>query len=251
MSEPIFRERAIKAYVDPDTRTPLLPLARPRASRFLLAVAAVTLAALVASAFLRVHVVATGRGVVRPRAGVVTVRASTAGTVRGVIAAPGTRVGAGEVLMSVGGPVTAPHAGILDVIAVHDGDEVLRGAVLARVVPEGDEVGYLAIPVRFRASLAVDQPVRLSIDEYPSDEMGFAHGHVSRIGADLLTEDLGVSPGPADEGPWVLVEVALDHPPRRAEDARFRNGMTFDGVIPLRTRPVLGILLPPLAGWLD
>lgn len=251
MSEPIFRERAIKAYVDPERRTPLLPLARPRAGRFLLVVAILTVAALVASAFFRVHLVARGRGVVRPRAGVVTVRARAAGTVHDVRAAPGDRVAAGDPLLSVStGPVRAPQAGTLDVVAVHAGEEVLAGAVLARIVPEGEEVGYLAIPIRFRASLAVDQPVRLSIDEYPSDEMGFAHGRVARIGADLLTEDLGVRPARGDDGPWVLVEVALDRVPPRS-GGTFRNGMTFEGVIPLRTRPVLAILLPPLGEWLD
>ena len=255
MTQPIFRERAIKAYVDPDARTPLLPLARPRAAAFLVAVALLTLGGLVASAFLRVHLVARGRGVIRPAAGVLTVRAPRNGTVRGLAARPGDALAEGATLLVLGEPVVVPHGGVLDMLAVHEGEHVMEGTVLARVVPEGEETGHVAIPARFRASLHVEQTVRLSIDEYPSDEMGFARGHVRRIGADLLTdeqvtEELGLPASEASEGPWVLVEVALDRAPPRASGG-FRNGMAFDGVIPLRTRPVLGILFPPLAEWLD
>lgn len=255
MTQPVFRERAIKAYVDPDARTPLLPLARPRAAGFLLAVALLTLGGLVLSAFLRVHLVARGRGVIRPRAGVITVRAPRSGTVSRVDVHPGDVLADGATLLRMDEPVVVPHGGVLDMLAVHDGEHVMEGTVLARVVPEGDEIGYVVIPARFRSSLHVEQTVRLSIDEYPSDEMGFARGRVGRIGADLLTdariiEELGVPLPDAREGPWILVEVALDRPPPRASGG-FRNGMAFDGVIPLRTRPVLGILFPPLAEWLD
>jgi hypothetical protein len=255
MTQPVFRERAIKAYVDPDARTPLLPLARPRAAGFLLAVALLTLGGLALSAFLRVHVVARGRGVIRPRAGVLTVRAPRSGVVHDLAARPGELLSDGATLLSLGEPVVVPHGGVLDVLSVHDGEYVVEGSVLARVVPAGDEVGFVAVPARFRSSLHVDQSVRVSIDEYPSDEMGFARGRVSRIGADLLSqellaEELSLSGLDAHEGPWVLVELALDRPPPRSSGG-FRNGMTIDGVIPLRTRPVLAVLFPPLAEWLD
>ena len=40
MAKQIFRERAIKAYVDPDTRGPLLPLHPPAVTRLLVAIEA-------------------------------------------------------------------------------------------------------------------------------------------------------------------------------------------------------------------
>lgn len=253
MAKQIFRERAIKAYVDPDTRGPLLPLHPPAVTRLLGAIAALTLAALVVAAFLRVQVVANGPGVVRPVGGVAVVRAPATGTVRRLGVAVGESVRRGAVLLDLGGPVVAHVDGTVDALLVRDGEFVTAGTAVAKIVPGGARIGYLAIPARFRSDLGVGQPVRLSLDEYPATEMGFGHGHILRISEDLLTPEVAAAQlggvemsGSAN----VLVEISLDELPPRAEGS-FHNGMVFQGVVTTHSERALTLLFPPLARVLD
>ena len=250
MTEQVFRERAIKAYQDPDTRGPLIQLAPPSVTRLLVVLGLVCALAIVASAFTHVQIMARGRGIVRPANGIVMLRAPAAATATGVTVVAGQHVEAGEVVFHAGVPIVSPVAGIVDSLVVHEGDFVPQGTAMAKVIPtSGDLVGYLLVESRDRSSLAVGQEVRLSLDEYPSAEMGFARGRVARISEDLVTRELASSymiDGAAEMPPSFLVEVALDRMPARASGG-FRNGMSFEGIVPVRRQRVLTLLIKPLS----
>jgi hypothetical protein len=249
-----FREQAVRAYIDPDIRGGLLDVTPPLLARLFVILALTFLAGFVASAVTPVRVTARGRGVVRPSAGVVIVRAPAAGVVRVVQAEVGQTVAPGDVLFRTDVPVVAPVGGTLDALPVHVDEHVGADALVAKIIPAGsDLVGFLAVPARYRAHLVPGQPVRLAFEEFPSSEMGFGRGRVARVGNDLLTPELaqpylGGIELPA--GPNFLVEVELlSMPPRVA--AAFRNGMPFEGVVAVREQRILTLLFRPLRALLD
>lgn len=244
----LFREKAIQAYLDPDTQGGVLRVVPPSLLRLFGVLAVVFVVALVASVVIRVKVTARGRGIVRPGTGIVVVRAPSSGYVRVIQVDLGQRVRAGEVLARLDGPVLAPTAGVVDAIPVHLDEFVAAGTPIAKIIPaDGDLVGFLAVPSRYRAYLHRDQFVRLAFEEYPYAEMGFGAGHIRRVSDDIVSHDLArtfLGDDPLS-GPHFLVEVVLDEMPPRA-DGQFHNGMPFEGMITLRRRRVATLVLQPL-----
>jgi biotin carboxyl carrier protein len=89
----LFRDRAIREYLDPDQRGGLVTVAPPAGGVAFGVIAAVFLTGAGAALLGEVQVTASGRGVVRPEGGVVDVRAPSAGTVEEVPVRPGERLG--------------------------------------------------------------------------------------------------------------------------------------------------------------
>lgn len=250
MSQSIFRERAVKAYQDPDSRGSLLRLAPPSIVWLLGALAALTVLAIVTAALTRVRVVASGRGILRPREGIVILRAAEAGSIGAVQVALGQQLEAGAVLLTMERPVLAPVGGVVDALPVHSGERVAAGTALVKLVPNrGARAGFLAIPARFRSQLRVGQTVRLRFDEEGSAGGMLRQGRIARVSADVLTPELAsayLAEHRDTDPPSFLVEVALED----ATAASLLNGMPFEGQVILREQRALTLLFAPLASLL-
>ena len=82
MAKVKFRERAIRAYLDPDSVGGLLRLEAPTLTRLFLGFLALFGLALLAAVVTDVKITARGRGLVRPHGGIFVVRAPSEGYVR-------------------------------------------------------------------------------------------------------------------------------------------------------------------------
>ena len=249
MSAPLFRDQAVKAYMDPDARGGLVRATPPSLARLFAVLTLLFVGAVVASIVVRVKVTARVRGIVRPSEGIFVVRAPATGYVRAVEVTVGQEVLAGTVLARLDAPVLAPVAGFVDAITVHLDELATAGAPIVKIVPAGDRLaGFLAVPSRYRAHLRVGHEVRVSFDEYPSTEMGFGRGRIRRVSDDVLTPELAAQYLPESEarGPAsYLVEVDLLAMPPRAR-GEFHNGMAFDGVVAVREQRIITLLIEPL-----
>jgi len=96
----LFREQAIKAYLEGEPLAPLLEVA-PLATRFLLLGALGLIAAAIAvCVVVKVDVVARGRGVLQP-AEVQLMTSPVAGLVEAITVSPGQQVAAGDVILRI------------------------------------------------------------------------------------------------------------------------------------------------------
>lgn len=245
----LFREKALAAYLDPDSRGGLVRATPPGARPLVAGLVLVFVAAITASVFVRVPITTRGAGVVRPSVGLITVRAAEGGRVRRVEVVQGQRVIAGSMLADVGGPVIAPVAGVVDIVRARVNDVIEPGGAVLRILPEGAElVAFLAVPARDAAHVHPDQPVRLGFDAFPQSEYGFGHGHVGDVSRDVVDPDLvdRVLPAAAlGDEPRFLVTVHVDELPARGS-ATLRSGMTFEGIVDVRRQRLIVLLLSPL-----
>lgn len=274
MKDGLFRPQAVEHYRSGDVSGGLLRVTPPWLVALFGTVLTVVLIALAVVLLVDVRIYSEGRGIVRPREHVLVVRASIAGMVAAVEVAEGTQVEPGDVLLrfddvalrsdpdyaSVPAPVRqaqaerlevrAATAGVVDRVAVRSGDVVAVGSELARVVPSSNDlIGRLWLPERDWPYLRPGESVQLRFDSYPYEEMGVGRGHITRVGEDLAPaapEDIGIE-APALDQRRVMVEVAIDALPPRAEPALLRNGMLFTGEVVLREQRIVVLLLRPLA----
>ncbi len=100
----MFREQAVKAYLDPDLRGGLLRVTPPWLLSVFAPVAALCVAALVGAFVGEVEVHAVGRGVVRPADGIRKVEAPIAGWVGSLAAREGDRIESGQTLLVLADP---------------------------------------------------------------------------------------------------------------------------------------------------
>lgn len=252
MAGGMFRPQAVRSYLDPDSRGGLLRVAPPSLVRLFGVLAVAFVIGVGASLVARVKITARGRGLVRPRTGVLLVQAPHEGYVRVVLVRVGDVVAPGTVLARLDEPVVAPVGGLVDAIAVQPNEHVAAGSPIVKIVPLQEPlVGFLAIPARYRTHLATGQPVRLAIDEYPSSEMGFGAGRIARISEDVITPELALrylgAVQPSE--PSFLVEVELGAVPPRAT-GRFHNSMPFEGIVVVREQLLATLLVRPLRAFL-
>ncbi|MFO0711164.1 MAG: HlyD family efflux transporter periplasmic adaptor subunit [Sandaracinus sp.] len=245
----LFREKALAAYLDPESRGGLVRATPPHARSLVLGLVAVFTLAAAASAVVRVPITTRGAGVVRPSIGLVTVRAATRGRVRRVEVVPGQRVIAGSMLADIDGPIVAPVAGVVDIVRARVNDVIEADGAVLRILPEGAElVAFLAVPARDAAHVHRDQDVRLGFDAFPQSEYGFGRGHVADVSRDVADPDLvdwALPPASAGEEPRFLVTVRVDAMPRGVS-APLTSGMTFEGIVDMREQRLIVLLFSPL-----
>lgn len=219
----------------------------PSLRRLVAAVVASLVAAAAGAAVVHVPVTARGRGIVRPAIGVTVVRAPTSGTVRLLRAAVGQRVTAGETLALLDAPLVSPVDGVIDDLPLRQGDFVSLGDAVAKVIPDGHTlVGFMALPARDAARVAVGQRARLALDAWPATEVGFGAARVLRFSDDVITPALaGRYLAELPASPHLLVVLSLDAMPRGAP-GRFETGMTFEGVVTVREERLLALAFRPL-----
>lgn len=247
----LFREKALAAYLDPESRGGLVRATPPGARSLVVGLVLVFSAAVVTSAVVHVPITTHGAGVVRPSLGLVTVRAAAGGRVRRLEVAPGQRVVAGSMLADIGGPVVAPVAGVVDIVRARVNDVIEPDGAVLRILPEDAElVAFLAVPARDAAHVHRDQQVRLGFDAFPQSEYGFGRGHVGDVSRDVADPDLvdRVLPAAAlGTEPQFLVTVHIDALPRGVS-APLTSGMTFEGIVDVREQRLIVLLLSPLRG---
>ena len=247
----LFRDKALAAYLDPESRGGLVRATPPGARSLVVGLVVVFAATLAASTLVHVPITTRGAGSVRPSLGLVTVRAPTGGRVRRLEVAPGQRVLAGSMLADIGGPIVAPVAGVVDIVRARVNDFIEPGGAVLRILPEDAElVAFLAVPARDAAHVRLDQQVRLGFDAFPQSEYGFGRGHVRDVSRDVADPDLvdHVLPAAALTGePQFLVTVEVDALPRGVSGP-LASGMTFEGIVDVRQQRLIVLLLSPLRG---
>jgi hypothetical protein len=263
----LFRRQAIEEARPDAVRGGILRLAPPWTAGLYLSLLVVFLAALGTAIFGTVRIHSSGRGIMRPEARVLDVRAPLSGTVESIVAREGDRVDTGQLLLSfdetalladadrTGLPINlllrqreqlrvhAAASGVVDRLLVRPGSYVVAGDPIARIVPgDGRLLGYLSLPARDRPYLREGDPVALKFDAYPWQEMGVGWGTVTRVGADA---ESGAEDG---EQTTVRLAVRVDSlPPGAPQAAALYNGMGFTGEVTLRTARIYELLFKPLA----
>jgi len=271
----LFRRKAVEEARSEAVRGGLLRLTPPWTVALFLSLFAVVLTGVGVAVFGTVRIHSSGRGIIRPEARVLDVRAPVAGVIQSVDVREGDRVLEGEQLLAFSEAglladadranlppnllfrqrerltVEAAATGIVDRVMVRPGSYAFTGDLLATVVPgDGRLIGYLSLPARDWPYLRPGETVVLKFDAFPWQEMGVGWGTVLRVGADADPADpeadkvLGA--GASVQG-TVRVEVQVDRLPRGAGAAIVQNGMGFTGEVTLRTAKIYELILTPLA----
>jgi len=273
MKDGLFRQQALESQRSGKTSGGLLEVTPPWLVGLFGTLLIALLIGLAVVLLVDVRIYSEGRGIVRPREQILTVRAEIGGTVAEVRVVEGAQVTRGDVLLRfddtmlrsdpdfINAPpqvraarlerfeIRAATGGVVDRLAVRTGDVVAAGAALARVVPISDDlVGRLWLPEHDWPYLRVGEPVQLRFDGYPYEEMGVGRGRITRVSEDLAPASPGELGGqaPVFDGRRVMVEVAIESLPARAEPATLRNGMLFTGEVVLREQRIAVLLLRPL-----
>jgi multidrug resistance efflux pump len=266
----LFRREAIEEARSDTVRGGLLRLTPPWTVALFLSLLAVVLLGAGVAVFGTVRIHSSGRGVMRPEARVLTVRAPLAGVIKSVAVEEGARVRDGQLVVAfddaalLADPdranlapsvlfrqqerltVEASASGTVDRVVVRPGSYVVAGDLIATIVPgDGRLLGYLSLPARDWPYLRTGDPVVLKFDAYPWQEMGVGWGTLVRVGADADPADaVDASAAAAPQG-FVRVAVQVD---RMAPGATvIQNGMGFTGEVPLRTARISELILAPLA----
>lgn len=274
---PLFRREAVARSRSDQMPGGLMRITPPWTVGLYLSLMAVFLAAVAVAAFGTVRIHSNGRGVMRPDARVLVVRAPFDGVIASVPVREGDRVGQGQPIMTFDDDellsqgdradlppgvlarqeertrVRAAAAGIVDRLQVRPGSYVAAGDPLAKIVPvDGALVGHLSLPARDRPYLHAGQTVTLKFDAYPWQEMGVGWGRIQRVGidADDAMAEAGATAGTqagAGLGSTVRVTVVVDRLPPGAPAARLEPGLRFSGEITLRTARIYELLLRPFS----
>jgi membrane fusion protein len=154
--------------------------------------------------------------------------------------------------------VVAPQAGVVTAPMGDVGQPAERGAVLARLVPEGSTlVAELYAPSRAVGFVAVGNEVRLRYAAFPYPKFGHALGTVVSVSqATLGTSDLGLARSVMRVDPVYRVAVALHSQTVIAygESRPLLPGMEVEADVLLETRRLYEWAFEPLfamAGRLD
>jgi membrane fusion protein len=142
--------------------------------------------------------------------------------------------------------VVAPQAGVVTAPAAEVGQTVERGAVLARIVPEGATlVAELYAPSRAVGFVAVGDEVRLRYAAFPYQKFGHAQGHVLSVSQATMSAS---DPTAARTEPLYRVAVALHSQTVMAygEPHALLPGMAVEADVLLETRRLYEWLLEPL-----
>ncbi len=247
MGKGLFRDEAVAAYQNPETRGGLLAVVPPTGRNVAIPLLLVVVLGVVAALLIRVAVTAEGRGVVQSTGGPVRVAPPMSGTVTALHVRAGDQVKKGAPLFAVNGrTITAPRPGAVDKVATTVGSSVVaHSPTVIEIIPsDAALVGRMTIPARYRSRLRVGDAVRIRLDEH--DGAGHAQGSVERVGGDVRAADRASAPrqaGSVPDEPTVLVELRLDAMPRGV-DGEFRHGMAFTGVAVLERERALALLLP-------
>jgi membrane fusion protein len=152
--------------------------------------------------------------------------------------------------------VVAPQAGVVTALTGEIGQPVERGAVLARIVPQGSTlVAELYAPSRAVGFIAVGDEVRLRYAAFPYQKFGHALGNVVSVSqATLGSSDPAVAVARAE--PVYRVTVALQSQTMTAygEPRPLLPGMEVEADVLLETRRLYEWVLEPLyaiSGRLD
>jgi len=144
--------------------------------------------------------------------------------------------------------IQAPRSGVVQGLEVHDRGDVLEsGAIVARVVPEGEDLMvHVDVPSDGIAFVRDSQPVRVKLDAYPFQDFGVVHGEVARVADD---SERAAIDGP--RSPKYAVRVRLVAPAARAaQPLRLRPGMTGKAEFTVRRELAILALLRPFRGAL-
>jgi len=146
--------------------------------------------------------------------------------------------------------VAAPRAGVVTAPAWETGQSVERGAVLARIVPEGSTlVAELFAPSRAVGFVAVGDEVRLRYAAFPYQKFGHAQGRVVSVSqATLGASDPALASGVVRGEPMYRVAVALRSQTVTAygEPRLLLPGMEVEADVLLETRRLYEWVLEPL-----
>jgi len=146
--------------------------------------------------------------------------------------------------------VAAPQAGVVTAPAWEPGQSVERGAVLARIVPEGSTlVAELFAPSRAVGFVAVGDEVRLRYAAFPYQKFGHAQGSVVSVSQATLGASTPVPPSGIARGePVYRVTVALQSQTVTAygEPRKLLPGMEVEADVLLETRRLYEWVLEPL-----
>jgi membrane fusion protein len=142
--------------------------------------------------------------------------------------------------------IAAPQAGVVTATAWAIGQPVERGAVLARIVPEGSTlVAELFAPSRAVGFVAVGDQVRLRYAAFPYQKFGHALGSVVSVSQATLGAS---NPVPTNGERVYRVAVALHSQTVTAygEPRRLLPGMEVEADVLLETRRLYEWVLEPL-----
>jgi membrane fusion protein len=146
--------------------------------------------------------------------------------------------------------VAAPQTGVVTATAWAIGQSVERGAVLARIVPEGSTlVAELFAPSRAVGFVAVGDEVRLRYAAFPYQKFGHAQGRVVSVSqATLSADDPFLARAVVRSEPVYRVAVALQSQTVTAygEPRRLLPGMEAEADVLLETRRLYEWVLEPL-----
>jgi len=146
--------------------------------------------------------------------------------------------------------VAAPHAGVISTPAWEIGQSVERGAVLARIVPEGATlVAELFAPSRAVGFVAVGDEVRLRYAAFPYQKFGHALGSVVSVSQATLAASSSLPTGGVVRAePVYRIAVALRSQTVTAygEPRRLLPGMEVEADVLLESRRLYEWVLEPL-----
>ena len=146
--------------------------------------------------------------------------------------------------------IVAPHAGVVTALTGDAGQPVERGAVLARIVPEGSLlVAELHAASRAVGFVAVGDEVRLRYAAFPYQKFGHALGSVVSVSqATLGPNDSGLARAGARAEPVYRIAVALRSQTVTAygEPRPLLPGMEVEADVLLETRRLYEWAFEPL-----
>jgi membrane fusion protein len=150
--------------------------------------------------------------------------------------------------------IRAPVDGVVEAVLVKTGDVVQAGQIVGKLVPQ--ETGFQVVsflPEKDRASVHVNDVVKLELEQFPYTEYGTLKGRIQRIGDDLastpeIREALGEETR-LDTSSY-RVEILVD-PAGRPRGVPLRTGMLMNVRYILRRERPIALFFAPLQRWLD
>ncbi len=144
--------------------------------------------------------------------------------------------------------LTAPVAGRLASVEIHEGDSIAPRQLLATVMPQRLQlVAEIYVPSSAIGRLRRGQDVRLVYDAFPVDEFGAFAGKVQDIAGTVLLPS-EIPQAFALREATFRVRVTIEEKAIRLHDgqARLRPGMLLNADIVVETRTLASWLLQPL-----
>lgn len=143
--------------------------------------------------------------------------------------------------------ILAQTPGKLTALAIHTGDTVDAGAVLATIVPQdGAFEALLATPSESIGFAAAEQPVRMRVAAYPYQKFGYLTGKVRMVEHGPITEAQAGNKNGSE--PYYRIAVKLDRQSIYADgkERPFKPGMRLEAVIKQERRRLIQWLFDPV-----